>query len=168
VPKLAATLASLLLIASSIGVNIARYPQVGRMIDPGQAEVAESASTVVETSSVPAAEAAHVGPAPARPGTNSPPQVSQDMGTSTSAPSERKIAEPTSSTPLPQAEVAIPIVDVRPMVPVAGLQAGGDDIPSRNAIRRLPPVENSDSVKAETDGNLTNSGIAYPTTSTPW
>ena len=35
VPKLAATLASLLLIASSIGVNIARYPQVGRIIDAG-------------------------------------------------------------------------------------------------------------------------------------
>ena len=42
-PKFAATLASLLLIASSIGVNIARYFQVGRTVYAGQpTETAET------------------------------------------------------------------------------------------------------------------------------
>ena len=42
-PRLAATLASILLIASSIGVNIVRYPQVGRSIEPSTAGAAETA-----------------------------------------------------------------------------------------------------------------------------
>jgi hypothetical protein len=166
VPKVAATLASLLLIASSIGVNIARYPQVGRMIDPGQAEAAEPASPAVAASPVPPVETPHAELSPAKPATGTPPQIPQEATSGVNPSPGRKTTEVKPSTAPAQVQVAIPIVDVRPMVPVASLQSG-DAISNRNEVRRLPLVDNIGFASADAEGNLASSANTYPTTSTP-
>jgi hypothetical protein len=54
------------------------------------------------------------------------------------------------------------------MVPVASLQAnGGESTPGRSESRRLPPVETGGPAVAEAESNFADSGMAYPTTSTP-
>ena len=63
-PKLAATLASFLLIASSIGVNIARYPQVGRTMDAAAAGAAETASPLQNAGDIPHVEKADADQSP--------------------------------------------------------------------------------------------------------
>ena len=167
-PKLAATLASLLLIASSIGVNIARYPQVGRMAEPGNASAAEPAglpqtasqSQPVETADrdMPTAKA-EAGPATEKP--RSPAQEPQQRQPFSVVQTERP-------APPAQADAAVPIIDVRPMVPVANLtgHTGGSPAPA-NELRRLPPVETAGTAGTETNSLPGVEAAAYPSTSTP-
>ncbi len=162
VPKLAATLASLLLIASSIGVNIARYPQVGRIIDAGpptataaiaNSEPARSPQIAVITP----AENARVGgpfdPTPA------------------AGPAEAAGAAPSTLGPGRESrtETAVTILDVRPMVPVAGVQSAGASDPTAgpDEVRRLPPVEPSVPAVDDLQAAGPDETGQYPATATP-
>jgi hypothetical protein len=174
VPKFAATLASLLLIASSIGVNIARYPQVGQTMGADErARAAETAdfspaaqqTNLVETANQDTRQAGETGAEPAKP--QAAATVAQNEQPRVAEPIEKKPADsPAPSQPGP----VVPILDVRPMVPVAsltGATASQDPRACADEVRRLPPVDSrvspiTDLQAAETDGSE-----AYAATSTP-
>jgi hypothetical protein len=173
VPKFAATLTSLLLIASSIGVNIARYPQVGQPVEAvertGAAETANSAPAeqqpgLVET---------------ANPHCLPPREIAVDP-----AGSPQAAAVAAGPTPVegnldlrraagivgPQADRTVAILDVRPMVPVASLPtAGGVGEPPAgyHEVQRLPPVEPSAPTVADLQAAGPDAVGPYPATSTP-
>ncbi len=165
-PKLAATLASLLLIASSIGVNIARYPEVGRLADPRTVAAAEPANWPQATSQPAPAETANADHQPPR--TESAAQVAeqsplaqqQPPGTFPTIHTERPVL-------LAQPDVAVPIVDVRPMVPVTNLTANERPAPTANGVRRLPPVYSAEATAVEFGSTRGIDASAYPATSTP-
>jgi len=172
-PKFAATLASLLLIASSIGVNIARYPQVGRTINAGQrtdvAEPIKSAPAAEESSRVEtanqdslAANKIEIEPAKS-------PQVAAVAPLEPARVEEFSAPQPAAGNPHSPSGSNVPILDVRPMVPVASLRAAGESEPpgSSDEVRRLPPVEPS--VFAVDESQAAGSGDPQPylATSTP-
>lgn len=150
VPRIAATLASLLLIVSSIGVNIARYPIVSQMVgglDHPSSPVAKADSP------------GEVAPAPQQPAkkaiTAAKPAVPAEHRRSKKMP--QASVSPTAKAPIAAATVvdvspaaaATPapmgrILDVGPLVPV--VQAGQPAEPARIAqvddeVRRLPAVD---------------------------
>jgi hypothetical protein len=164
VPKLAATLASLLLIASSIGVNIARYPQVGRLADPGTAAAAEPENSPPPAIGRPASQTP---PAGAESGTRVaeewPPRPADHL-----PPAGFPTIQTAQPAPPVQPEVAVPIVDVRPMVPVANLAADrGNFATGANDFLRLPPVEFNGAAMRDLGSAQTLDASAYPSTSTP-
>jgi hypothetical protein len=174
VPKFAATLASLLLIASSIGINIARYPQVGRTIDAEhRADVAQpsnSAPTAQQPSIVespnpnsPQASEAEIGPAKSS-------QVAAVAPVESPHFEEPLIPKPAASPIRSQPQPAVPILDARPMIPVARLRklAGEADPPAGyDEVLRLPPVEPNVSPLAEPQSAGPDENGPYPATSTP-
>ncbi|MGO9113481.1 MAG: hypothetical protein ACLP9L_29980 [Thermoguttaceae bacterium] len=172
--KLAATLASLLLIASSVGVNIARYPQVGRTVDAEQRSdatgAANSAPLAPQSSFAEKANPDSLSASEAQVEPAKPPKVDA------SAPVENAGAEPlcgskqAAGTALSGIGSAATILDVRPMVPVATLRAVGslaDPPVGYDEVRRLPPVEPS--VSAVADPQTAGSDVAesYTATATP-
>ena len=174
-PKVAATLASLLLIASSIGVNIARYPQVGRTVDAGQRPDA------VETAnSAPAQQQANVvEPASPNPQLTSKAEIepAQPAQAAAVAVAENLRAEE-SNTSQPIADSAqlksaglVPILGVRPMAPIVGTQPALDSpgMPEDvDAVRRLPPIDPNVPTAADYQAVETEKATtAYPATSTP-
>lgn len=172
-PKFSATLASLLLIASSIGVNIARYPQVGRTVDTGQ-----QTDTAGTANSAPAAQqpgvdqTAHPDSLPARE-TGIEPAKSRQVAAVTPPESTHGRGSfdsgPAAGTARPLPEPAVTILDMRPMVPVASLRAaGGTANPPAgyDEVQRLPPVEPRAAV-AETQATGPDAAQPYETTSTP-
>ena len=165
-PKLAATLASLLLIASSIGVNIARYPQVGRAIDPSQAAAAEAASAAPAAQSS-SGETASADALPAKADGRTaeaprPVDAAREL-VQTQRATEKSPAPP----PLP-ASTDVPIIDVRPMLPAASEPPGEDhSATATDELRRLPPVEDNALAVVNTEPDTTDIGTAYPATSTP-
>jgi hypothetical protein len=169
VPKLAATLASLLLIASSIGVNIARYPQVGMAVDSGaavqSAEVLNSASAAQQSS-----PAESSGPASSKPDAVGKDQAESPKpcaGAAEEILHKEPRTEPTASATAPS-DPAISIVNLRPMVPVSSSRAGAADPPAiEDEVRRLPPVELSASSIASQAASDPGEGARYPATSTP-
>ena len=174
VPKFAATLASLLLIASSIGVNIARYPQVGRTVDAGQrTDAPETTSPAPAAQQASPVETIHPDSLPARETEIEPaksPQVAEV------APAEKpRVEEPLDPKPpagaaRPQPAPAATILDVRPMVPVAGLGtvAGTADPPAGyDDLQRLPPVEPTVSAVTELQALGPDEAQPYTATSTP-
>jgi len=173
-PKFAATLASLLLIASSIGVNIARYPQVGRPVDTRQrtdsAESADSAPAAqqlsrVETSNPASLSASETEIQPAK-----SPQSAVVAPTEIARVEEHGDSRPATSTPPSLPAPPLPILDVRPMVPVTNLRATADaaDSPTGyDEVRRLPPVERGIPAVADLQTAGTDAAAAYPATSTP-
>ncbi len=173
-PKFAATLASLLLIASSIGVNIARYPQVGRTLNAGQrsdaAELANSATVAQHSGPV-----ATVNP-DSLPAHKTEIEPAKSLHVAAAARLEKACVETPCDSELapvanrPQPVPALPIVDVRPMVPVAGLPtATGEANPpaGRDEVRRLPPVEPSASAVADVSAAEPDEAQPYTATSTP-
>jgi len=172
-PKLVATLASLLLIASAIGTNIARYPQVGRTLETGprtdSAEPAKPApeeSSRVEIANPDSLAASKFEVEPAK-----PPQV-----VAVAPPKTARVEETVVPKPAPAAdadrlkpESVVSILDVRPIVPVAGLRATGetDPLPGSEEMRRLPPVEPSGPAVAEIQTAGSHDALPYVATSTP-
>ena len=173
VPKFAATLASLLLIASSIGVNIARYPQVGRTIDAGQrtgaTEPANIAAAARQTSPIETVNPETLPPRESESEPARPPQAAAVAPTTNPRPEGPSGPPPISGTAGPQPQPAVPILEVRPMVPVASLQtAGGADPPvGADEVRRLPPVEPAGSAVAELPAAELDEAQSYPATPTP-
>ena len=172
--KLPATLASLLLIASSIGVNIARYPQVGRAIDAGQ-----RSDSVESTDPGPTAQqsnlAEKVNPdSAAASETKIEPAKTSQAGTVPPAENKADVnhCNPQSSAGESSSRIEsnVAIVDVRPMVPVANLPsaANSTDAPlSYDEVRRLPPVEPDAPVVPDAQGAGTGVTERYPVTATP-
>ncbi len=165
-PKIAATMASLLLIASSIGVNIARYPQVGRTLVPAPAEAAgtvnpspagDSRSTADESPRVETANTTdpqRVKTATVLPTAEEQRLVKQEL------PAVSVSAKPAAPVPM---EAKVPIIDVRP-VARTGHQANGSDCPPEDdEVRRLPTVEVTGFSNADSEVTFAN----YPTTGTP-
>jgi len=173
-PKFAATLASLLLIASSIGINIARYPQVGRTIDVKQRtdadEPADSAPATLQSSGVETvnpdslrANAAEIQPA-------RPSQIATAAPTETARTEEPCVPKPPASGGQLKSDPPLPILGVRPMVPIASLEAmrsSADPPDGNNELRRLPPVEPGVIATPELQATGTGETIQYPATSTP-
>jgi hypothetical protein len=163
VSKFAATLASLLLIASSIGVNIARYPKVGMaevgMLD-GQPPQTNSAPTLNPVS-------------PAQP--ESAPQVAREVASPVPAaaqPEDSHGADLPSSSPnptfasVPPRHSEVPILDVRPLVPVVRMESAAGPSGGYEGLQRLPPVDpNAPAIAESTAGPA--ECAPYPTTSTP-
>ena len=171
-PKFAATLASLLLITSSIGVNIARYPKVGRTLEAEQrtdaAELANSMPSAPQSSQV---ETAHPDSLPAR-----DIEVQPETSTQVTAVARAEIARTEEhDNTKPAADAAhsmpvspLPILDVRPLVPVATMRAAAADItPGYDEVRRLPPVESGVPPVADSLAAGSYESQPYPTTSTP-
>ncbi len=172
--KLAATLASLLLIASSIGVNIARYPQVGRTVDAGSptdaaqpvnsAPVAQQAS-LVETAKP---DSLPVGKPEIEP-------AKSPQAAAVAAPENMRVEGPCDSKPVagnagPQPEPTVAILEVRPMIPIASLPAvadGCDPPASDDELRRLPPAAPGVSPVTGLQAARPDEAQPYPVTSTP-
>ena len=173
--KLAATLASLLLIASSIGVNIARYPQVGRALDTGQRTAeAENANPAPAAQPSGLVGTANPDALPARETRNEPaklPQVTATAPVETAHAQERIDPKPADDdTARSQPQPAVPILNARPLVPIAGLQAaaGATDLSAgSDQVQRLPPVEASVSAISELETAGPDEAQSYTSTSTP-
>ena len=174
VPKFAAILASLLLIASSIGVNIERYPQVGRTIDAGQrTDAAEPVNSPPAAPQSGRVETANPDALPAREAEIEPAKPSQ---VATVPPAENARVEEasnpkqTAATAHSQPEPAATILDVRPMVPATDLPtaAGADRPAGADEVRRLPPLEPGTSAIAEPQAAASGAAVQYPATSTPF
>ena len=173
-PKFAATLASLLLIASSIGVNIARYPQVGRPVDASQrtdaAETANSSPLAQQSGPV---ETGNPGPLPAREMIIEPeksPQVPAVSAAKNAQDEKPFSAKPATGTARPQPGPPVSILDVRPLVPVASLRAtAGEANPPAHydEVQRLPPLEQNGSAIAEPQAAGPDDTQSYTATSTP-
>ncbi len=174
-PKVAATLASLLLIASSIGVNIARYPQVGRSVDAGQRPDA-----IEPANSAPAQQQANVvEPATPNPLPTSKAEIEPAKPRQAAAvPVAENLQAEESNTSQPIADTAqlkstglVPILGVRPMAPIVGTQPAVDSLGMPvdiDAVRRLPPVDPSVPTAADYQpGEMDKAATAYPATSTP-
>ena len=151
-PKLAATLASLLLIACSIGVNIARYPQVGRALDPPCAATAEPANLSPAASQTPPVETTDKADlTPVKPEVAAP--VAEEAKPAAGERESRAVSAAAPSAPPAQTDLTVPIVDVRPMAP-AGRQANGGGSPAGDGeVRRLPAVESNGFAAADTDSH---------------
>ncbi len=164
VPKFAATLASLLLIASSIGVNIARYPEVGRSVEPAvQTGAAETTNSTPPAQQSDLGERANPDSLPRREITALAPTENRPIGGAL----DSKAA---AGTPRPQLGPAVAILDVQPRVPVAGLPtAGGGAIPPSGdgEVRRLPPIEPSTSTAGDLQDAWIDAAEPYPATATP-
>jgi hypothetical protein len=170
VPKLAATLASLLLIASSIGVNIARYPQVGRTADvePLSQETAVTQPVAKQpAASQPSVDREAVNGGQPR-ATVLPENLPQVAAASPKA--EPDVETPAAQSPaiaagiVPQREV--PILEVRPMVPVVRLQETGTSADFYGLLR-LPPVDPHLFAGAESAPEVPDASGHYPATATP-
>ena len=174
VPNFAATLASLLLIASAIGINIARYPQVGRTVDAGQrtdaAETPNSTSTAQAADRPEAADPnllprneVEIEPQKLRPAA---PVVS---AVHTHAEKHRN-PKAKAGPPCIRPELAVAILDVQPIIPISSPQPASDATNSPavyDEVRRLPPVEQSGSAIAEIQALRLDEAQPYTTTSTP-
>lgn len=167
-PKLAATLASLLLITCSIGVNIARYPQVGRPVEAGRpADAAQSAdsalirqqSTLVETANPDLSPPRETGIEPTK-----SPQVAKVTRTENTRVEKHRDPKPAIGTARPVQAVAI--LNVRPMVPIASLPTANSGAAS-DEVRRLPPVQSGVSAVTEIQSAAADGAQSYAATTTP-
>jgi hypothetical protein len=181
VPRVATVLASLLLIASAIGVNVGRYPVVWEMVGGLEAgnvgtdhQGPESAvGAAPQTPEPPAVAAQRQGPPDgcqaqsdlqASPGESAPPQP-QLLREPPAA--EKPLAVPESSPPTPN------LAGLRPLVPVilSGLEQGPPDprdAPSAadGQVRRLPPPDRAGprplaAIRAPGDRSVP---LSYPST----
>lgn len=175
VPKLAATLASLLLISSSIGVNIARYPQVGRMADPNE-RIDTTATAKVSPDSPPAQQASRDETASPDSSLARETQIEPARSPQVAAPAKNTKVEARidphaeSATAGLQRPPAVPILGVQPMVPIASLRPAGTvaDAPaSYDDVRRLPPVDSSGLTVADSETAEFGETLPYPATVTP-
>jgi len=173
-PRFAATLASLLLIASSIGINIARYPQVGRTIDAGlRFDMAQAENSALNAQPSSRLETANPDSQLASK-TDSQPEKSPQIATT--APTElvrdKELGEPKppAVTGHSQPEPLLPILNVRPMVPAATLQetgAAANPPLGSDEVRRLPPVDPGLPAVADLQATASDEGVQYPASSTP-
>jgi hypothetical protein len=156
----------LLLIASSIGVNIARYPQVGRTAEPAPASAAETASPPQTAGEVPRAEKQETDRTPVKPETPASTVREPSPSTANLEPIPNRVVA-VDAIPIPaQSTKDVPIIDVRPMVSVGDTPANGAETSAYSSrIQRLPPVENSGLVPLDSGGVGERSN--YPTTTTP-
>jgi len=144
-PRFAALLASLLLIAASIGINIARYPVVWDMVGGLEASAAGTGPQTPE-------------PAGATSGRQCPPDGGQAQSAPPTLPEERAAPRPNPLREAVAVEQSTTVPDsssppgdftgLRPLVPVilSGLEQGPRDprsAPSSSdgGIRRLPPLD---------------------------
>lgn len=170
-PKFASTLASLLLIASSIGVNIARYPQVGRTVGSvPPADPAKSADSVPGANPADGIKAANPDSSSADPIACEPAKPSQAIADARAGGAKAIDLPPVASQALSGAQAVVPIVDVRPMLPVARLQAATSTAISPagyDEVQRLPAVDPSVSATRVVQSTGSDDAKLYPTTATP-
>ena len=167
VPRLAATLAAILLIASSIGINVARYPRVGRTIDPAPAAAAESASPSQTADEAPRAEKrVDRDESPVRPQVADPAAREARPVVADGEPTADRMVAVTPQTMPAQIDKSVPIVDVRPMVSASDTQTSCTDSPANaKRFQRLPPVESNGQFSLES--GVADDGAGYPATATP-
>ena len=178
-PKFAATLASLLLIASSVGVNIARYPQVGQNITSSRtvdvpatpnSRPAANQPDLVETAGSSSLPASKPQDEPAKPpqaaAVTSAKKVASGSG-HIIAHSDSKLKVAVNRPPL---QLTIEILDVQPMVPLTSQPtlANAASPPARlDEVNRLPPVAKAPPVIDELQAMAGDAAEQYPATSTP-
>ena len=181
VPKFAATMASLLLIASAIGVNIARYPivwqMVGRLDDPQQAVVSSQPATQTVAPTTP--------PAPAEAIAMPTPSPTPEKSAQTVGFTQTVATTPVPSLPVKPTEPAAPaglnsdvgtnngeptghIVGVRPMTPVVPADTASMSTASDTGVRRLPPADQVTATATDLMSSADDDAPAsYPSTVTP-
>jgi hypothetical protein len=174
-PNFASTLASLLLIASSIGVNIARYPQVGRTIDDAPAGTVTQAKAAVPADAPPLTPASN-GLKAENPGalgaSGIEPEPAKSLqfaaGGAADSPQGTKRRDPDMAVvPVPSApRTEVPILDVRPLIPVASPEAASSGA-ELNSLRRLPPVVGNAWPSAPQLDAVPGAREPYPETATP-
>ncbi len=165
-PKLAATLASILLIASSIGVNIARYPQVGRTIDPARAGAAETASALQAADETPRVEKAAAELLPAKLEAAATAARDTRQGTANGELAADRMVAVAPRPVQQQSSGDIAIVDVRPMVSVQEAQSANSESPaSQHRVERLPNIDSGEQLSS--DSGSINEELSYPATNTP-
>ena len=161
-PRSAATILGLMLVAFSIGFNTVRYPVVWEMVSP--ARTSESAQPAAASR-----PAEPENPAPATPPSHTAkpievqpaPEVTGKIVIGNSQSAE---AGPTSSdAATAELETRKPLV---PVMPVSSPNALGDEAAGGAGIRRLPPVERADSNSANHHPTVSVDGSipVYPTT----
>jgi hypothetical protein len=169
-PRSAATILGLVLVADSIGLNTVRYPVVWEMVNPMRAsETARPATTA------PAEKPD--GPAPAPVAMPLPPvkpievkpvaevtdKIAVDSIVSTDAKpaGNRDVADDSAPMAAAEPDTQKPLV---PVTPVANGSASGTA--SGAGIRRLPPITQDDSTPARREAlqSLSSSIPVYPTT----
>jgi hypothetical protein len=162
-PRFAAILASLLLIASSIGVNIARYPMVGAMVEgleDMQASRSVAAPPAPETTETTAAVA----------GGQCPPSDRQRPAQTDLRPEPQAQADLSDQRPERQAQ---PDLRPGPLVPVIvsswEKEKGPPELCAADGeVRRLPPVDRMVPVSTVPGGASLDLATAnYPRTATP-
>jgi len=146
-PRSAATIIGLALVAVSIGFNIWRYPIVWRMISPVAAPAAPRAPAAVEASHPSAAASAvqpiklpPAQPQPATPQPATPPLMLATQG------EPKPVRGPASDAAPAAAERGLPASTSleKPLVPVPRMAAVAKPIGTADAaaaVRRLPPVD---------------------------
>ncbi len=158
-PRAAATILGLTLIASSIGFNTVRWPIVWRMACPTEEQTRSDESVA---SSPPAPSEQPFKPAPTRSSEQALPTAAIPMKpvpdaektAATSAPRENP-----ASTPARQENPLTPVLQPR-----ASAGSADDDRPD-GAVHRLPPVDRNEPPPPADDRSLSN-GVhpIYPTT----
>ena len=148
-PRSAATILGLILVAYSIGFNTARYPVVWEMADPARATKSVQPNDAVQPenvdSPVPTAplEAASAPSHPTQPIQTQPASeiageiVANELTLDKDSPATGETADDVH-------DAVVGIESRKPLVPVTsvGLTSGlGSTVPADAGIRRLPPVE---------------------------
>jgi len=156
-PKMAATLLGLALVAFSIGFNTARFPIVWGMVGPvGQPEAA-----IEPASKAPPQPAQPENPAPSQP---AQPEIP--------APAEPQQPSPTAEPPADSDQTAALAESRKPLVPVLPASvpkdAAGNADPAAG-ICRLPPVDHSGPGPGDryTAQFFAGAVAVYPSTSNP-
>jgi hypothetical protein len=167
VPRIAATLGSLLLIACSIGVNAVRYPAVSQMVgaayDAGGNDATPTPGPAVVTA-VTAAKPVADTPLPLKVRELPPPSMTGETAA---------VADPTEAGPVqkPLVEPVGHIREVRPL-PTASdpppLDSASSSNPSaddaQTELRRLPPVESDRGATASMISPPPSVVRSYPST----
>jgi hypothetical protein len=157
-----------LLIISSIGVNIARYPQVGRAIEPA-AGATDTAGSSQSASTAQSIEKLGADQLPIKPEVTAAATNEKRPEVSAGEPRADRVAPtaPQQTRPTPnQVEKGVPIVDVQPIMPARDNQPGNSESPSgRDQVQRLPPIESRD--QAAFENGTAVDGINYSSTATP-
>ena len=153
-PRPAAIIMGLVLVASSIGFNMVRYPMVWEMVGPVQASESAQPAAVQEQEqheNQPSAEPFKPSPLPARPIEPIEVKPTPEVG-------DQVIADDGIS--LTDLEPRKPLV---PVMPIGLSSMGGSAAMGGEGIRRLPPVDAS--VAAPNHGQFADGTIPiYPTT----
>jgi hypothetical protein len=176
-PRFAATILGLVLVAFSIGFNTVRYPVVWEMVNPAQANAAVPTTTVTQ----PAEPESPAPPAPVTPPpepakpievTPTPevkatPDVTDKTVNGTVQASEGGTSD-TDAAAKSEEAVEADLAARKPLVPVTVVSSprfAGNVAVGGAGISRLPPVDQNDPNPATRNAQLSSGSIPiYPTT----